>query len=238
MTNINCIKCAKIEDPNDSNNLIENKIQIEQNCFTIITYTDEKITFDVTEINSGESEKSCLDYGKVIIEGQYKCIEKPENSYYVITSDDNTGVIKLCDISCSTCNSGKNTLTGDTNCINCANDYFKTEDSNTNCILESLIPENYFKNNSDNIYYKCYSSCQKCTEYYDSLNNDMHCTECITDFYFVYGTNNCYEMSFKDENDYFFSERDIYLREFKINNNKFNLRLKFLIKQISLIRNF
>ena len=66
----------------------------------------------------------------------------------------------------------------------------------------------------------------------------MHCTECITDFYFVYGTNNCYEMSFKDENDYFFSERDIYLREFKINNNKFNLRLKFLIKQISLIRNF
>ena len=36
----------------------------------------------------------------------------------------------------------------------------------------------------------------------------MHCTQCITDFYFVYQTNNCYEMSFKDENDYFFSERD------------------------------
>ena len=35
---MNCIKCAKVEDPNDSNNLIGNKIQIEQNCFPIIEY--------------------------------------------------------------------------------------------------------------------------------------------------------------------------------------------------------
>ena len=70
-------------------------------------FSDNWISFELTETNSGESEKNCLDYGKAIIEGQYQCIEKPENSYYVISGDDNTGVIKLCYIACSTCNSGK-----------------------------------------------------------------------------------------------------------------------------------
>ena len=208
LTNMNCLKCKKGVDPNDSNNLIEDKIKLEQNCFEIITYTEEKIIFDVSELNNGETEKSCFDYGKVIIYEEYQCIEKPINSYYVLNGDENYGVIKLCDEACVTCDSGKNILTGDTNCKNCTEGYFKTQDSNTNCILESLIPENYFKNNSDNIFYKCYSRCKKCDEYYDIERNDMHCTECITDFYFVYETNNCYEMSFVDENDYFFSERD------------------------------
>ena len=208
LTNMNCLKCTKGEDPNDSNNLIENKIKVEGNCFPILTYTEEKIIFDIKEINIEQNEKSCLDYGKVILHGEYQCITKQDNYYYVLNNNENTGVVKKCDISCASCNGDKNTLTGDTNCIKCADGYYKTQDSNTNCILESLIPVNYFKNNSDNIFYKCYTNCNKCNDYYNSENDNMNCLECITGYYFIYGTNNCYDMSFADENDYFFSERD------------------------------
>ena len=208
LTDMNCLYCKKGEDPNDSNNLIENQIKIYNNCFPIIIYTNEKITFNTSDMSSGETEKSCLDYGKAIMPGKYECIEKPTNYFYVVQDDNNTGIIELCDEVCSTCTWGKNNLTNNTNCINCTEGYFKTQDSNTNCILESLIPENYLKNDSDNIYYKCHSNCQKCDEYYDIAKDDMHCTQCPKDFYFLYGTNNCYNMSFVDENSYYFSKED------------------------------
>ena len=208
ITNMNCLICKKSIDPNNINNLIDNQIQVENNCFPLIINTEEKIIFDITDLNTEETEKTCLDYGLSIIFGEYKCITKPTNSYYVLNNLENTGVIKLCDIACATCNSGKIILTGDTNCITCKEGYYKTEDSNTNCILENLIPENYFKNPVDNIFYKCYINCKKCSDFYNSENNDMNCIECITNYYFVYNTDNCYPMSFIDENDYFFSERD------------------------------
>ena len=207
LSDMNCLKCKKGKDPKDSNNIIENQIQIDKNCFPIIAYTEKKITFNTSDMSSGEIEKSCLDYGKAIITGEYECIEKPTNYYYVSTNN-NTGVIELCDVTCSTCTWGKNNLINDTNCINCSEGYFKTQDSNTNCILGSLIPENYLKNNSDNIYYKCHSNCQKCNGYYDLAENDMHCTQCLKDFYFVNGMNNCYNMSFVEENNYYLSEGD------------------------------
>ena len=208
LINMNCLTCKKEIDQNNPNNLIENKIKIESNCFPIITYTEEKITFDTSIMSTGETEKSCLDYNKSILFGEYKCIQKEINYFYVLNNDQNTGVVKKCDKACQTCFDIKNEITRDTNCINCAEGYFKTEDSNTNCILESLIPENYFKNNTDNIYYKCYKYCKKCNNYFIEENDNMNCIECINDYYFVYGTNNCYNMSYKEENDYFFSERD------------------------------
>ena len=208
LTDMNCLYCKKGEDPNDSNNLIENQIKIDNNCFPIIIYTNEKLTFNTSDMSSGEIEKSCFDYGKAIISGKYECIEKPTNYFYVVQDDNNTGIIELCDEACSTCTWGKNNLTNNTNCINCTEGYFKTQDSNTNCILESLIPENYLKNDSDNIYYKCHSNCKTCNDYYNFAENDMHCTQCPNDFYYVYGTNNCYNMSFVDENSYYFSKED------------------------------
>ena len=208
LTNMNCLKCEKGIDSEDSNNLIENKIKIEGNCFPIITYTEEKIIFDIAELSLEEIEKSCFDYGKAILNGEYQCIEKEENYYYVLNNDENTGVVKKCDIACASCNGDKNILTGDTNCINCASGYYKTQDSKTNCILESLISTNYFKNNSDSIFYKCYINCNRCDAYYISENANMNCLECIPDYYFVYGTKNCYDMTFVEENDYFLSERD------------------------------
>ena len=90
---MNCLYCKKGEDPNDSNNLIENQIKIDNNCFPIIIYTNEKLTFNTSDMSSGEIEKSCLDYGKAIISGKYECIEKPTNYFYVVQDDNNTGII-------------------------------------------------------------------------------------------------------------------------------------------------
>ena len=36
----------------------------------------------------------------------------------------------------------------------------------------------------------------------------MNCVECISEYYFVYGTNNCYDISFLDDHDYFLSDKD------------------------------
>ena len=35
ITNMNCLTCKKGVDPSNSNNLIDNQIQIEGNCFPI-----------------------------------------------------------------------------------------------------------------------------------------------------------------------------------------------------------
>ena len=171
-------------------------------------YTEEKIIFDICVLNIEETEKTCLDYGKAIIHGEYKCITKESNYYYVLNDNENTGVIKKCDEACESCNGEKNQMTQDTNCINCVAGYFKTEDSNTNCILENLIPQNYLKNNTDEIYYKCHRNCKRCNDYYDANNNNMNCLECINGYYFVDGTNNCYDKNYVDENPYYFLEED------------------------------
>ena len=176
LINMNCLKCKKESGTNN-----ENQIFIDSNCFPIKTYTEEKIIFDITVLDTSETEKTCLDYNKAIIHGEYKCITKESNYYYVLNNDENTGVIKKCDVACETCNSGKDELTQNTNCINCNEGYFKTDDSNTNCILENLIPENYYKNNVDNIYYKCYESCSLCNE--GEVSNIHNCLKCKDNYY-------------------------------------------------------
>ena len=208
VTNMNCIQCKKEPDSTNPSHLIDKYIQNEGNCFPIITYTNEKILFNVSEINTAEMIKSCLDFGKGIKYTEYKCISKPSNTYYVLDNEENTGIFQYCDVACSSCNRGKNLITLDTNCIDCTTGYYKTEDSNTNCILESLIHENYYKNPSDNIYYHCYTSCKKCSDYYDSDTNNMNCLECINDYFFIYGTNNCYDISLAENNQYFLSSED------------------------------
>ena len=77
---------------------------------------------------------------------------KTGSYFFVLNNEENTGVIKNCNIACNTCEGEGDEY--DTNCIDCSFGYFKTEDSETNCILEELIPENYHKNEEDGIYYK------------------------------------------------------------------------------------
>ena len=199
--NMNCIECKKDIDSN--NDIIEKYIQVDKNCFPIKIYNNEKITFDISLNDSEENIRSCHDYSKAIFYGEYKCSDKPLNTYYVLNNDQNTGIIKYCDEACSSCNGKKNEITQDTNCILCNDGYFKTEDSDTICILENTIPENYYKSN--NIYYHCYINCKRCYSFFDTINNEMNCIACIENYYFVYGTSNCYDRHFTENNNYYFS---------------------------------
>jgi proprotein convertase subtilisin/kexin type 5 len=201
LISMECLKCK------DSDISQKTMIQVEKNCFPIIQYEEEKIAFDIVEMEQEIGIGSCLYFDLAIFSGEYRCITKPENTYYVLNDSRNTGVIKYCHEACKTCDSGN--YTDNTNCIECAPGYVKTEYSNTNCLLETSLPSNYFKNNIDNIYYECYPYCKKCDENFDIFNNDMHCSECKSDYFFVYGENNCYK---KEEilpsKKYYFSNSD------------------------------
>ena len=161
----NCLSCSAGKELDDSNKLISMKcekclddessektmIKNEENCFIILEYEENSIKFDISEINPDKEFGTCLDFNKAIFYNSYECITKPENTFYVVSTADNTGIIKYCHSSCDGCNGEGNY--DDTNCINCTTGYFKTQDSDTNCLLESLIPPNYHKND-DGIYYK------------------------------------------------------------------------------------
>ena len=127
-------------------------IKNEQNCFPIIVYKQNKIIFNISKIDHEKEKGTCLYFNKSILYNTYECISKPDNTYYVWTNEENTCVIKYCHSACDSC-FGESNLQ-DTNCIRCSKGYYKTEDSNTNCILESLIPSDYHQNENDNIYYK------------------------------------------------------------------------------------
>ena len=124
-------------------------IKNDENCFPVIIYNQTHIIFNISEIYPDIKNATCLLFNKSIYYGENECIEKPEHTFYVLNNEENTGIIKNCSIECDTC-LGEKTFK-DTNCIKCADGYFKTEDSNTNCILKNLIPHNYYLNKLDNV---------------------------------------------------------------------------------------
>ena len=174
-------------------------IKNEDNCFPVISYSKTKISFNISEIDPDTKIGNCLYFSKSIFYGEIECIPKPEHTFYVLNNEDNTGVIKNCSIACDFC-LGDYTVQ-DTNCLNCSSGYYKTEDSTTNCILESLIPHNYYKNEIDNIYYKCNPNCYTCTGISVS-SLDMNCISCKNGYYKLNGTNNCYDQTFLNEGYY------------------------------------
>ena len=206
LKNMNCLQCGKNEDGSDK------YIKVNNNCFTINNYEEDKINFDISLMNTNPSEKikTCLNYDLSILFGQYECISKPTNSYY-INNEENYGIIKYCDIACATCNIGKDELTENTNCLTCSIGYYKMEESNTNCILESLIPINYYKYTEDNIFYKCYELCTICVRelHYKTDINQMGCDSCVIGYYIEDGTTNCYDISFLESHiNYYLSTEE------------------------------
>ena len=192
--------CTKCKD-NKNNIYVESEKQGEGNCFPILEYSEKSIYFNIGKLEIGKEKGSCFDFNKSIIYGEYECKIKPDDYYYVIQEDEkNTGVIKQCNIACSSCYGLEKEE--NTNCINCSIGYYKTEDSYTNCILKEKIPYNYYLNEIDNIYYKCNYSCYNCTGGYDINTDNMNCINCIEGSYFINGTNNCYDISLLNEGYY------------------------------------
>ena len=205
LVDMQCIQCKK--EFNQYYILEETMIQIENNCFPIVEYSKEKIIFNISELSLGKIYGSCLDFNLSIRYQKYQCIPRKIHTFYVLNNINNTGIIKDCDIACNTCFDEGNT--NNTNCLSCNSEYFKTEDSDTNCILENLIPINYYKNQTNNIYYKCHENCYNCSQKYNNESDDMYCLSCPLDYYFLNGTSNCYNMSFVIENkNYYFSDID------------------------------
>ena len=218
LVNMNCNTCRILllqERPNNNNEFeifpgfrylerqlpvetilsIPKMIKIEGNCFPTIIDDQSKIIFNISEIYPEEQNGTCLFFNKSIYAGKSECIDKPENTFYVLNNNENTGVIQNCSEACEAC-LGKYT-TQNTNCIQCANGYFKTEDSDTNCITRDLIPKNYYFKTLDNIYYKCHPNCINCTNGYNQALDDMNCITCINDYYFIFedNKNNCYNIT-------------------------------------------
>ena len=74
-----------------------NIIRSDNNCFKIMNYNQTHILFNISEIIPNNPIGNCKYFGKVIYYGKNECIEKPNNTYFVINDDIyNTGVIKNC----------------------------------------------------------------------------------------------------------------------------------------------
>ena len=196
-----CINCK------DSNNSEKTMIKINNNCFKILEYIESKITFNNSEMKPN-SLGTCIDFGKAIYYGEYECIDKPINAYYILNNtDENTGIIKDCHEACKSCIGAGSEM--NTNCIECTQGYIKTEDSETHCIKnDSIFLKNYYLNKIDNIYYHCYQNCNGCYGSYNSTTKDMYCLECINEYYFIYEESNCYNYTFLQNNKYYFNHTD------------------------------
>ena len=90
ITSMECTKCK------DWNNMNKKMIKVNNNCFEIIQYENTKIVFDISPINPNNKFGNCKYFDKAIYYNEYECIDRPDNTYYVLTGDENTGVIKDC----------------------------------------------------------------------------------------------------------------------------------------------
>ena len=202
--NIQSMECNSCKDSNSS---LKTMIKFMNNCFKIILYDESKIIFNISEFEPNNPLGTCKNLGKAIYYNYYECIDKPDNTYYVLNNTENTGVIKNCSEACNTCLGEGNS--NDTNCSECAQGYFKTEDSDTHCLInDSISLYNYYFNISDNIYYHCYPNCKGCNGSYNPNTKDMHCLDCINGYYFIYGENNCYNFTLLQEKEYYFNTND------------------------------
>ena len=199
--NMGCFKCK------DANNSQKTMIKFNNSCFNILNYNEFKIIFNISDISQNNHFGTCKQFGKAIYYGQYECIDKPNNSFYVLNDEnENTGVIKNCNEACNTCLGEGDTQK--TNCLECAQGYIKSENSDTHCIINYSKSTDFLLSTTDNIYYQCYQNCKLCNESYNPLSNEMNCLECIDDYYFIYSENNCYNLTLLQENKYYFDTND------------------------------
>ena len=176
--------------------------------------TIEKCHSDCKSCNKGEEEGNtncleCKDRNKYLSKGN--CIDKCEKDYYI---DNFNNKICTCenDIKCKECSEESINLNL---CISCNKGYYqkfneKYNNSFVNCYKDL---DGYYL--VDNYYYRCYSTCRKCTDNGDK--NNHKCDECIDNYIFINETNkenNCYEKCkffyyFDNENEYKCSDLDI-----------------------------
>ena len=110
LINMKCTQCSfryldishelGMEMENMSKSLM---IKNGDNCFPVVVYDHYKITFNLSEIYQRIENGNCLFFNKSIYSGENECIEKPENTFYILNNGENNGVIKNCSEACNTC---------------------------------------------------------------------------------------------------------------------------------------
>ena len=169
-------------------------IKVDENCFPPIIIQPNKIIFNISEIYPEEQNGTCLLFNKTIYSGNFECQERPDNTYYVDNTEENTGVIKDCSKACKSCTTGKTSLS--TNCLNCSDGYshLSNDTSPFNCIKgEDLVS-------------MCYYTCSYCLDFPkeneagDIIN--QNCLACEDDYHMMAGTNNCYDDSIEEKGYY------------------------------------
>ena len=169
----NCADCKELGNSTDMkcSSCSENQIKYKQNCHFI--YDNEIDKF----YNPDNNEiVSCLQfYNKYLIENTKECIDKPERGYFILNNI--TGLLSPCHFSCRTCSNKM--IDDNSNCIECANDYFPIYGENlNNCYSNETIYNGYYlaiKNDSF-IWKKCYEICDECYDEGNSTN--MNCLSC------------------------------------------------------------
>ena len=73
-----------------------------------------KKKFNISEIDSENPIRTCLNFNKAIFYDSYECISKPVNTFYVSLNNENTDIIKNCNFAYDTCLGKSNEH--DTNC--------------------------------------------------------------------------------------------------------------------------
>ena len=191
LISMECSECK------DSQNDKKTMIKVNNNCFKIIQYDENQIIFNISEIKPDNPFGNCFAFGKAIFYGQYECIDKPNNTYFALNNNSNTGVIRDCQKVCGSCENK-----GDRNCIECSTNCNKEERINTYNLFTESISQSSSLNINNILINRCHQNCKSCIDSYNYTIDDMNCFECIDGFYFIYGEKNCYNNSILQNNKY------------------------------------
>ena len=90
----------------------------------------------------------------------------------------------------------------DYGCVSCNQNSYPIYNNDKICISdENYILMGYYLKN--NLLYKCYESCETCSDGFDSFENNHNCLTCKNDYNFIYNSSNCINETYANNNQYF-----------------------------------
>ena len=143
------------------------KIQNLYKCSKTSTVDEKKCT----ECNN---ERNYYQKYEDINEEYFDCYTKDELPNYYLYNENNKVYLKICDISCKTCDNNEK-------CIKCnyTAKYFPLIDDQENtyktCYNENNKPNGYYLNENELVYNKCHEDCATCKE-----GSNLNSTNCLT----------------------------------------------------------
>ena len=195
-----CKQCVQSGDNNNNNcqqcienyRFINDPLSIENNCYEECSYYSYFIGN-----NQYYCTQSCNLYGfNKKIEQKKKCIDDCKN--------DDEYIYELNNECFKDCPGNTIAYVEGNKCIDsCSEQQFiynnKCYDEcpsgtykvlNTRRICLDTVPTNYYRDNNDNIYKECYSTCKTCSQ--SGTNTNHNCDSCKDEFIYKYN-NNCFD---------------------------------------------